>query len=43
MSVDTKAVGSSKWWLLSIDSWAVLAAFVAALLIRAGVFKHVPW
>jgi hypothetical protein len=28
---------------LSLDSWAVLAAFAAALLIRAGVFKHVPW
>jgi len=33
----------NKSWLLSLDSWAVLAAFVAALLIRAGVFKHVPW
>jgi len=43
MSIDEKAVGPRKEWLLSLDSWAVLAAFLAALLIRAGVFKHVPW
>jgi hypothetical protein len=42
MSVDAKA-GPNKKWLLSLDTWAVLAALVAALLIRAGVFKHVPW
>jgi hypothetical protein len=28
---------------LSWDTWAVLAAFLAALLIRIGVVKHVPW
>jgi hypothetical protein len=28
---------------ISLDTWAVLAAFVAALLIRFGVVKHVPW
>ncbi len=28
---------------LSLDSWAVLAAFVAALLVRVGIFKHIPW
>jgi hypothetical protein len=43
MSVTPKAADANKSWLLSLDSWAVLAAFVAALLIRAGVFKHVPW
>jgi hypothetical protein len=45
MSVDQdqKVASSSKNRLLSLDTWAVLAAFVAALLIRAGVFKHVPW
>jgi hypothetical protein len=42
MSVDAKAVSTGKKWL-SLDSWAVLTAFVVALLIRAGVFKHVPW
>jgi len=27
----------------SWDTWAVLAAFIAALLIRFGVVKHIPW
>ncbi|MDQ1410410.1 MAG: hypothetical protein QOJ41_2145 [Acidobacteriaceae bacterium] len=28
---------------ISLDTWAVLAAFLAALLIRFGVLKHIPW
>jgi hypothetical protein len=28
---------------LSLDTWAVLAALFAALLIRTGVLKHIPW
>jgi hypothetical protein len=28
---------------LSLDAWAVAAAFVLALLVRTGVLKHVPW
>jgi hypothetical protein len=28
---------------LSLDTWAVLAAFLAALLIRVGAIKHIPW
>jgi hypothetical protein len=43
MSAEPKAVSAKKNWLLSLDSWAVVAAFAAALLIRAGVFKHIPW
>jgi hypothetical protein len=43
MSVNPQTVSTRKKWLLSLDGWAVLAAFVAALLIRAGVFKHIPW
>jgi hypothetical protein len=43
MSGDTKTVGTGKKWLLTLDSWAVLAAFAAALLIRAGVDKKVTW
>jgi len=27
----------------SLDTWAVLVAFLLALLVRTGVFKHVPW
>jgi hypothetical protein len=43
MSVDPDATVAKRSPLLSLDSWAVLAAFVAALLIRAGVFQHIPW
>jgi hypothetical protein len=46
MSADgtnARTTDANKNRLLSLDGWAVLAAFVAALLIRAGVFKHVPW
>jgi len=28
---------------LSLDTWAVAAALTAALLVRAGVLKHIPW
>jgi hypothetical protein len=41
MSVQEKAV--RRKWLLSLDGWAVVAALLAALLIRVGAFKHVPW
>ncbi len=43
MSTEVNATGSGSRWKLSLDTWAVLAAFLAALLIRAGVFKHFPW
>jgi predicted nicotinamide N-methyase len=29
--------------VLSLDTWAVIVALAAALLIRAGVVSHVPW
>jgi hypothetical protein len=28
---------------LSLDTWAVLVAFAAALLIRFGMVKNIPW
>ncbi len=37
------AVAPAKQRGLSIDAWAVLLAFVLAALVRAGVFKHIPW
>jgi hypothetical protein len=43
MSTEVKAAGGGSRWKLSLDTWAVLAAFLAALLIRAGVFKHIAW
>jgi hypothetical protein len=36
-------VKSEKRRGLSLDTWAVLAAFLAALLIRVGAIKHIPW
>jgi hypothetical protein len=43
MSIEEKAENAGSRWKLSLDTWAVLAAFLAALLIRVGFFKHVPW
>lgn len=28
---------------LTLDGWAVAAAFLLALLVRTGVLKRVPW
>jgi hypothetical protein len=28
---------------ISLDTWAVLFALAAALLIRTGLLKHIPW
>lgn len=43
MSTTTVTLNSRKGRLLSVDGWAVAAALLAALLIRAGVFTRVPW
>ena len=43
MSTNTVRTNSRKSWLLSLDTWAVVAALLAGLLIRAGVFTRVPW
>ena len=43
MSTNSVSLNGRKSWFLSIDTWAVLAALLAALLIRAGVFTRVPW
>lgn len=43
MSAEEKTANARRGWRLSLDTWAVLAAFLAALLIRVGVLKHVPW
>ena len=42
MSASTQPLVPRKKWL-SIDTWAVLLALAAALLIRAGILNHVPW
>ena len=28
---------------LSLDTWAVIIALLAALLVRTGLFKAIPW
>ena len=43
MSTKANAVEARNRWKLSIDTWAVVLALVAALLVRTGVFKHIPW
>jgi hypothetical protein len=43
MSTEEREGQVKKPWRLSLDSWAVVVALLAALLIRAGVFKHIPW
>jgi hypothetical protein len=44
MSEQAQVVGRPvKARRFSIDAWAVLLAFVLAALVRAGVFKHIPW
>jgi hypothetical protein len=42
MSTTNQAAPVKKKWL-SIDTWAVVLALAAALLIRAGILTHVPW
>jgi hypothetical protein len=32
-----------KRFTVSVDAWAVTLALLAALLVRVGVIKHVPW
>jgi hypothetical protein len=43
MSAEGNAVQMKKPWRLSLDEWAVVLALLAALLVRVGVFKHIPW
>ena len=33
----------SKLVALSIDGWAVAIALALAVLVRAGLLKHIPW
>jgi hypothetical protein len=40
---DNKSNDTKPAFGISLDTWAVLAAFLAALLIRVGVVKHVAW
>ena len=43
MSAEVAAGKSRSRWKLSLDTWAVMVAFLLALLVRTGVLKHIPW
>jgi hypothetical protein len=43
MSPTPQPIPEPKKRLLSLDTWAVLLALAAALLVRTGVLTHVPW
>jgi hypothetical protein len=43
MSTTSQPIPEPKKRLFSIDTWAVLLALAAALLVRSGVLSHVPW
>jgi len=43
MTTEANSAAPAKRRLFSLDGWAVLFALLAALLIRAGVVKHIPW
>jgi hypothetical protein len=42
-SVNPKALTPKPGFRLSVDVWAVLLAFVLALLVWLGVLQHIPW
>jgi hypothetical protein len=45
MAMEGKPVKTRTWTKpkLTLDGWAVLAALLAALLVRSGILKYVPW
>jgi hypothetical protein len=43
MSTEVAGKTSGSRWKLSLDAWAVVVALLLALLVRTGVFKHIPW
>jgi hypothetical protein len=43
MSSKAESPTNSNNKMFSLDTWAVFFALAAALLIRVGLLKHVPW
>ncbi|HEY8715709.1 MAG TPA: hypothetical protein VIM00_10030 [Candidatus Acidoferrum sp.] len=43
MSTPDNALQNSSKPRISLDTWAVVAALVAALLVRIGVIHRIPW
>ena len=40
--MNTEKTGGGRF-RISLDTWAVAIALATALLVRAGLLKHVPW
>lgn len=43
MGKGTPQTEKSKKFHLSLDTWAILVALAAALLVRTGIIPHVTW
>ncbi|MGB7280984.1 MAG: hypothetical protein WBE13_01885 [Candidatus Acidiferrum sp.] len=43
MSAEENAAQVKKLRRLTLDEWAVVLALLAALLVRVGLFKRIPW
>jgi len=43
MSSAQQVAVAGKTRRISLETWIGLAAFTLAALVRAGVFKHLPW
>jgi|HubBroStandDraft_1064217.scaffolds.fasta_scaffold2046874_1 hypothetical protein len=43
MTSQVKREQPKKRFTISVDAWAVTLALLAALLVRAGLIKHIPW
>ncbi len=43
MADDQLSSTKTSTFRLSLDVWAVIAAFLLAAFVRSGVLKHVPW
>ncbi len=43
MAESTARVADRKTSRISLDTWAVIVALLAAILIRTGIITRVPW
>jgi hypothetical protein len=43
LMADELEAGGKSGSIFTVDVWAVLIAFVLALLVKAGLLQHVPW
>jgi hypothetical protein len=43
MSTTDKSTSSNSYLSLSLDTWAVIVAFLLALAVKLDVLKSVPW